>query len=349
MGNHLKVFHDHHHSSLTRSLTMLFEDRLGMEAYTPIGMEWFGAGYWAINDLVDTAKQYLDLGSQPLDGTPPLTTSASDSGGVYNIFDPGNASTHKGIRFDAFCDMKFDYVIASIPAHIIPFQRLIAKYQPQAKLIVQVGNNWHLQLLAGHDILASVKSVYGPHNTNVCYYGQEFDTNIFAPPESETYPLRVSSYVNCLPEWPVGWTDFLRMESQLNVPMFSYGGQCRDGNMNGPHELADSMRKDAMVFHVKDYGDGWGHVAHNALACGRPLIHRGRFTKETLVGNLLNENNSFDLDEGYWKDSVDRIGRVLGEPDVLGLMSHHARKAFTDNVDFEADAKRVGEWLETLT
>lgn len=328
---------------------MLFEGRLGGELYSPIGMEWYTNGYWDIHPSVDTAKQYLELESQPLDGTPSLTqTSASDGDGVYHIFDPGNLTSHKGIRFDAFKETKFDFVVASIPAHIPLYMALIKKYQPHAKLIVQVGNHWPLELLAGHNILASVKSVYGPHMTNVCHYRQEFDTNIFCRPDDEAYPRRVSSYANCLMELPVGWTDFLRMESRLDVPMFSFGGQCRDGNMTGPQELAASMQKDAMVLHVKDHGDGFGHVVHNALACGRPIIHRGRFTKGTLVGDLLNENNSFDLDDGYWGDLVSQVNHVLGDKYALESMSHHAYKAFKETVDFGDDARRVGEWVATL-
>jgi hypothetical protein len=345
----MKVLTDFHHGSLLRSLVMLFEGRLGAELYRPIGMEWYGAGYWAINNSVDTARQYLEIDNQPLDRTPPLNQlSAEGDGGVYRIYDPGNTTTHKGIRFDAFKETKFDYIIASIPDHIPLYADLVKRFQPQAKLIVQVGNNWDLGLLAGHNILASVKSVYGPHNINVCYYRQEFDTNIFCHGDVEPYPRRVSSYVNCLSEWPVGWTDFLRMEEGLDVPMLSFGGQCRDGNMNGPRELADSMRKDAMVFHVKDYGDGYGHVVHNAMACGRPIIYRSRFTDGTLVGDLLNERNSFDLDEGYWKDSMFVINRTLGDTAGLSLMSFHARAAFDENVDFADDARRVGEWLASL-
>lgn len=347
------VFADHHHSSLTRSLVMLFQDRLGAEIFRPIGMSWFTNGYWAINNLEDTARQFLDPDCQAVaDGTPPLNVqSAAVSGGVYNIYDPGNVTTHKAVTFDAFKDMKFDYVIASIPEHILPFQRLIAKYQPQAKLVIQVGNNWHLELLAGHNILASVKSVYGPHNTNVCYYRQEFDTNIFCPPDEPPEKPRISSYINVLQEWPVGFGDFNYLESQLRehgIEMKSFGGQCRDGNFAGPHALAESMKQDSMIFHVKDYGDGFGHIAHNALACGVPLIVRGRFTRGTLIADLLNDSFCIDLDLYTAREGVDEILSVFDDSYALASLREQARNAFVKNVDFAADAKRVGEWLRTL-
>ena len=315
---------------------MLFEGRLGHTLYRPAGMRWFHEGFWKINDQIDTAQQFL-AEAPPKDGTRT----------IHN-------TDHRTITYDEFLDTDFGLIIASVPQHIQPFEKLARmKHCPFA---MQVGNNWDLGLLAGHNILASVKSVYGPHMTNVCYYRQEFDTNIFCRPDEEPSELRVSSYVNCLSEWPVGWTDFLRMEKDVtekwngygDVTFRSFGGQCRDGNMNGPHELAGSMQKDTMVFHVKDYGDGYGHVVHNALACGRPIIYRGRFTKGTMIGDLLNENNSFDLDEGYWEDNVANIIHALGDSYALKSMSEQAYKSFKANVDFADDARRVGEWLQTL-
>jgi hypothetical protein len=57
----MRVLADFHHGSLLRSLVMLFEDRLGMELYRPIGLQWLHRGYWAISNLKGTAKQFLDL------------------------------------------------------------------------------------------------------------------------------------------------------------------------------------------------------------------------------------------------------------------------------------------------
>ena len=65
-----RVLCDFHHSSLLRSLVLLFEERLDMALYRPIGMDWFDEGFWAINNQRDTAEQFLKPESQALDGTP---------------------------------------------------------------------------------------------------------------------------------------------------------------------------------------------------------------------------------------------------------------------------------------
>ena len=121
------------------------------------------------------------------------------------------------------------------------------------------------------NVLGSVK----PGNiqdANVIYYHQEFDTEVFKLKEHKV-SNNISSYINLLQELPIGWKDFIYLESQLKELSFkSYGGQCRDGNMNGVNELADSMHNDDFVFHVKDHGDGYGHIIYNAYACGKPTI-----------------------------------------------------------------------------
>ncbi len=77
----MRVLADYHHGSLLRSLVMLFEGRLGMELYRPIGLEWFHEGYWAVSELKRTAREFLE----------PRAGDRSPSVNVTMAVDPGRS------------------------------------------------------------------------------------------------------------------------------------------------------------------------------------------------------------------------------------------------------------------
>lgn len=346
-----RVFCDFHHSSLLRSLVLLFEDRLGMELYRPIGMDWFHEGYWAINNLEDTARQFLDPGSQPTDNTPALNELRGiDGQEVVMCYDPGMKTLHKACTLDYFKNNKFDYVIASIPAHIPLFERLIAEYQSGAKLIVQMGNNWALDLDESHNVLASTAPQL-LSRANMMYYHQEFDLTIF---KDTPVPAarKVYSFVNVIKNYPQAWRDYSelkRMMERLGWEFRSFGGQCDDGNMTGPEQLASKMREAAFIFHVKPGGDGFGHIIHNAYAVGRPVITRSSHYRGQLAEQLLVPGTFIDLDR-YGRPEVKNIlTRLMFDPDALEQMGRRAAQRFDEVVNYELEAQEIQAWLTTLS
>ncbi len=345
----MRVLADFHHTSLLRSLVLLFEGRLGMELYRPIGMEWFDEGYWAINNQRDTAQQFLALESQPVDNTPPLNRAEwSRADGTYDILDPGAKTSHRACTLAYFQQNRFDFVIASIPEHVPLFKELIAKYQPRAKLIVQMGNNWELQEYAGENVLASIAPQLG--FGGAMFYHQEFDLQVF---HDTPVPAarKVYSFANVIQSLGIGWTDYTelkRLMERLGWEFRSYGGQCPDGNMNGAEQTASKMREAAFIFHVKPGGDGFGHVIHNAYAVGRPLITRPSHYRGQLAEQLLVPGTFIDLDR-YGRGEVKNIlTRLMFDPDGLEAMGRRAAQRFDEVVDYEAEAKEVESWLATL-
>lgn len=349
----VRVLTDFHHSSLLRATNMLFGDRLGMEVYRPIGMEWFEEGYWAINDQEGTARQFLEFEAQPMDNTSNLNDGRKRQvDGLYSILDPGNSSTHRACTLDFFKNNQFDYVIASIPAHVPLFVALIALYQPNAKLIVQIGNEWPQELFAGHNVLASVKPrIFADSRTNAHFYHQEFDTDIFHHSPVPT-DRKIYSFINILQNMPLAWSDFTGLEMVLkakkNFNFGSFGGQCRDGNMNGPQELADKMREAMFIFHVKEGGDGFGHILYNAYAVGRPVIVRSSFYKHRLGEELLIPGTFLDLDKYNLPQAVDKIIELVDNPDLLQVMGQAATNRFHQVVDYDKEAKEIAAWLNQL-
>ncbi|MEK6881264.1 MAG: hypothetical protein AABY22_16705, partial [Nanoarchaeota archaeon] len=142
----MKVFTDFHHGDLYYSFQLLFEKRLGWELYRPIGTDWQSEGFWKIadpyGDNSDTIMQFLGIspGWKPKDQTPPLNDVSYKEGDVYQLFEYPHGTRHKAITLETFKEMDIDIVIASIPAHFAPFQRLIDLYKPKAKLICHFGN-----------------------------------------------------------------------------------------------------------------------------------------------------------------------------------------------------------------
>jgi hypothetical protein len=349
-----RVLTDFHHSSLLTATNMLFGDRLGMEVYRPIGMEWFEEGFWAINDQRDTAKQYLELDSQPLDNTPPLNKASEallhspvKNSLTYKVREPGDSGHHRAATLDFFKQNRFDYVIASIPAHVPIFERLIAKHAPGAKLIIQVGNNWGIDQYHGKNVLASI-APRPAQGVNIHFYHQEFDLDIFKPKLAKP-TKKIHSFVNILQGTGQGWTDFTAVEQQLPDYSFkSYGGQCRDGNMNGPYELARSMHEAQFVFHSKPGGDGFGHIIHNAYAVGRPVIVRPSQYRGHLPEYLLVPGTYLDLDKHTPEEIGYLIQRSTLYPDILEKMGTKAAERFGEVVDYYSEAQEVAKWLSSL-
>ena len=343
----MNVFVDFHHNSLLRSFVLLFENRFNWNVYRPIGMEWYHEGYWAINNLHDTAKQFLDIETTIIaDKTPALNIVSSFDQYVYEVYDPGHLTTHKAISLNTFKEIKFDYVIASIPQHVDLFANLIKKYQPNAKLIIHLGNNW-IEPPSGSNVLASIKD-QGWTGSNIIYYHQEFDTELFKPIDEFQF-RKISSYVNVLKEKDL--SDFLNIESCLasnGIVLKNYGGQNRDGSLNGAEAVAESVQRNDFVFHVKHTGDGYGHVLYNAYACGKPTIIRSSYYKNCLGEELFNHKNCIDLDKIDFNDAANEIINIINDVDQLKTMSVNAHKSFTDAVDFQQDAEKIKKWLANL-
>jgi hypothetical protein len=349
MGVRPKVFCDFHHSSLLRSLVLLFEGRLGTDVYRPIGMEWFDEGYWAINNLRDTAEQFLKVDSQPVDRTPPLNWAEPMVDGVYWVADPGAQTHHRACTLDFFKQQRFDYIIASIPAHVPIFEALRQKYQPQAKLIVQMGNNWDIDQYAGYNVLASIAPTLAP-GVNAHFYHQEFDLRVFN--DTPVQPVRrVYSFLNVIEKSGIGWNDYSELKRQLERQGWefrAYGGQCPDGGISGAEQVAKRMREAAFIFHVKPGGDGFGHVIHNAYAVGRPVITRPSHYRGQLAERLLVPGTFIDLDR-YGRPGVKNIlTRLMHDPEGLEAMGRRAAERFDEVVNFEREAEEIRAWLIAL-
>lgn len=325
----MRVFSDRHHAGLTQSLRLLFEKRLGYELYFQKGLEWYHEGYWNIYPHPDTAKQYLE---RELEGV-------------------------NGITLEEFKNTNFDILIASIPQHIEPFKKLISLYQPQAKLIYQVGNAWNIPNNSVGNVMASAIIPNIPVQINFVQYHQEFDLDTFyySPPDLKS--KKIYSFINCLNAVDIykkDWELFLELERLMPDWEFkSFGGQCRDGAINDNKILADKMREAIFIFHCKSEGDGYGHVIHNAAAVGRSLITRYSDYKNKLAEPLINNITSMQVDNKTPQQITEEIQKTYDNetPMVhphLESVSQAIFTQFNNTVNFDAEEQKIRTFLDNL-
>jgi hypothetical protein len=345
----MNIFCDFHHSSLYSSFLYTLERRLGHSVYRPIGEEWFEKGYWKINRQADTIVQYLGTyGYYPTDGTPPLNNVNYVQDGIYYSTDPNTGQIHKAIRFDKFKEMKFDIIIATLPQHLEPFFDLQKKYQKDASVVLQMGNNWALDFKRVSNLLASTMPFEVPKECHSLFYSQEFDTSVFHPKEPKELANgerpEIHNYMNVLHNYPEAETLFLELEKLMPEYTFKmYGSQNRDGCLSGVQTLADSMRKARWIFHVKPGGDGYGHVVHNAFAVGTPLITKKTFYEGQNAGRMMDDRVGI-LTDGL---SAKEIAAIIRSREELNAqMSENTAARFRDVVNFEQDAKNIQKFLE---
>lgn len=323
----LKIFADYHNQALVRSLQLLFEKRLGHQVYFPTGIEWYDEGYWNIGDVYgDTAR---NTALQFLAQLPP-----HDGTGVVEV--------PNGITFKEFCETKFDVIIASYYPHIDTYERLRKKYQPNAKLVAQYGNNWsfHPDI---KNLLSSTSPFQVPNKVRTCWYHQEFDETIFNPGYSHR-SQNIISFVHALPVndlFKKDWEDWQYLEKKNPMWRFlSYGASCRNGCLS-EERVAREMKTSQWMLHLKAGGDGYGHSIFKAAACGLPIIFRSSQYKGKMAEKLLvHFETGIDLD----RTGLDGDLNLDYSPE----MGENIRKKFKEYVDFENEARKVQEFLEDL-
>lgn len=351
----MNVFTDFHHAGLLNSLIMLFEGRLGGNVYRPIGMDWYEEGFWAINDHPDTARQYLstDQEYRPKDGSPPLNllqeapNARMDKAEIYYCRDIDSDQVNKAITLDTFRSIPIDIVIASIPAHVEPFKRLIRQYKPDAKLIFQIGNAWAVEAEGALNVMASAIVPFVPAHINFIQYHQEFDLRIFhkAPPNNQNI---ITSLINVHHDMP-DYLSFLELEKAMPDFKFqSYGGQGRDGSMGGSRKVAEAIQEARFIWHVKAGGDGYGHILFNVPAMARPLIVKKSYYNGKLGEKLLIDGETcIDIDGLSNSEIITKI-QHYNEPERYEEMCRNAYRNFKENVNFNDEFNRIYDFLMVL-
>lgn len=353
----LKVFSDLHHAALFESLRILFEDRMGAELYRPIGLEWFHQNYWAVYTgpgKEATAGQYLGLDqatNRPTDIRGKLLDDAQCANlhytiddGIYYTKDIVVDKTNRAITLDKFKSIRFDIIIASIPAHIPMFLKLRNEFQPQAKLIFQVGNSWHYDSRISN-LLSSTAPYIVPANINAVFYHQEFDLNTYRYADPTTCK-NVYSFIHYMR----GKDTMNRLANQLPEWNFKSFGAGMEDSICKSADIADKMREAGFIFHFKPEGDGFGHSLHGAYAVGRPAIYCGSHYNEKLAGQLMEHNiTGIDMEKvGSTELLVQKLKHYEENPNEHLELCHRVRDRFKNIVNFDKEFVKISNFINNL-
>ena len=354
----MKIFLDNHHEELTESLRILFEDRMGWEVYRPIGLEWYHEGYWHIYPALATAEQYLGLHvgkalQQKWQEDPssiehhrhfnPNVLENSD--GIYDI---GSVvypnKRYLGITLERFKSTPFDVILSSIPSHARVFNELIQLYQPQAKHIFQVGNNWTYDFPV-KNILSSSKLAFDSLSTDkhAIFYHQEFSLQTFSFVDSFN-PTSIYNMLHYMKD-----TDkFFEVEKRLPGWLCKCHGAGNREKSRGPSilDVANCFREMGFLWHVKREGDGYGYNVFHAAARGRPIITRCKhYQGMTAAPLLVHGETCLDLDQCNIVETVQKLQEMAGN---YSFHSQAIHDKFKQQVDFDEEAKQIKNFLENL-
>ena len=333
----MKIFCDYHHAGLYHAIHKLFVERLGFELYRPIGLNWAETGIWQYSDMLAVQRQYLDMDGCNL-----------DPAGYYTTFENSEMIPHRLVTMDQFNGMDWDVILGTVSQHELPFAYLQKKFKPKAKFVRLAGNSgepfdWSLT----RNLIDTTGLYPAPPTTNRVVIHQEFDRELFRyePPQNHDY---IKTYVNCFDESP-HYQEYLQYRAALSSYRWKmHGHKGTDGFVCPVSKLAESMREASFIFHIKSHGEGYGHIIHNAFACGRPPLIMKKYYEGKMAEPLIEDNvTAICLDNYTVAQNAERI-KAASDPEVHQMLCENAVKRFDELVSFEADAEKVRLFLERL-
>lgn len=330
------ILADRHQADLFYAIQRLFEDRLGLPVYTPVGHEWWDEGYWQFGAVFGDdrlARQYLNIDARWREIEP----------GIWLTFDPCHPERPLyGITLARAKWWDWQAVLATVQENQPGFARFA--HERGAQYLYQVGNtrqqvDWSLDpicLNSTADVALTGRGVR---------IGQEFDhltTYRYRPPVALN---RAASFVNLLPQIPDAWATYEDLRVRLPGWDFrSFGHGCPDGSLTPVANIAEQMARAAWAIQEKVTGDGFGHVIHAWAAVGRPLVGHARYYRGQRAEVFWQDlDTCIDLDR-HSADEAALIMRTMS-PERHEEMCRAIRRTLERSVDWEADAQAVAGLL----
>jgi len=333
---------DYHHSCLAESLQILFHDRLGFEVYRPIGMAYFDSEIWTHEKAVHgdkIARQYLDFWA-----------GDKDCGDHWERADHSHIGrTMKMLTLDQARQMRPEIVLCSLVHNEPGYRRLATELG--AKFGIQVGNILTPNNFAVADFALMSATFTTPPSCPHVLYHQEFDLSEFRfeyPPSDRTLAgCWVHSFY---------WTQWQKPYIALAQAVPELRWECyghKDANpywrasLSPCSEVARSMRSARVAFHAKTWGDGYGHVIHTIIACGKPVIATASYYQSQLAGPLLQDGvNCIDIQRHSLDEVIAYTQRLAVDDEFHRQQSEASYRLFCKNVNFDEDAEKVKQLLE---
>jgi len=336
------ILADFHHHDLYEAHQLVFVDRFGWDLCRPIGMEWFEERYWSfgqeiLGDLL--ARQYLAIWSND-----------TDCGDHWERQDPNHPGRHyKMVTLEQARARHWDFVLSSVSENDDGLHRFAREVG--ARWITYIGNQgqlirWDLNPLA----IVSAR-IELPHPERAAVVHQEFSLRDFRY-ERPVRRSRVGSFVPCFPTTPP-YATFL--ELARSMPDFDwrvhgpYGDappdEFRAGIIETTPGVAAAMRGIGFIWHTK-LADGFGHVIHNAFACGRPVVgSMTPYVGKTAEPLWIDGVTCIDIDRRSQDEVRQLMREIRDDPERHLRMCEAAAARFREMVDFDGDAEKIRELL----
>jgi len=346
------------HSDLWHSFHCLFEKRLGHDIYFPDGEEWVTRGYarpYPIKDLDPSVSV------EEIDGERHYHVEMEDNGqGKFIV---------RGISFSKFLEMDFDVVMTSTYYQEEMFYRLVKECAPNAKFVRQIANiheksegycknlllgaAYHPRDYGGKPAEKAFKDLGMRH---FIYYPEQYEGYKFTEPTAHKKVINLARGV--AGEDANAWNKISAQLAPLGFTFEMYGNEPLFGKSSSfvssgvlHKRLPQTIKNAGFIWYTKPDGGG-GYTVRQALACGRPVILRKRYSSiHTIVECELFEHgvNCIDLDLIGKGNSYDlSLFREWSEPQKHQQICRQVADRFIKDTRFDTDAKEIERWIEGL-
>lgn len=353
----MNILCDFHHADLWWSNHLIFERALGHTLFRPRGMEWFEKGYYH-QRARDVAKQFLvdsmftlsDAEKYPnFRAKLPTGDRIGLRASMDTIVGCKDYPFIRTLSFEEFADAKIDAIMVTLGDNQEPWLRLKKDFKPDAKLFREEGNvnGWAALHPEYQNVMTSDFPTYKRIAVkNKLHYHQRFDTErifTYRPPKNFD---RVTCFMPGFRGTP-HLVEFAERHDFGGLEFVDYGHHSKRGFLSTKEQYTGEMARTAFVWHVKPGGDGFGHVIHNSLALGRPVITFARDYIESIAWPLLLDRKTCIL---IGDDPVENSAKIraLSSPDIISSMCAAAHARFKAIVDYKWEEDQIRLFLERL-
>tara|TARA_S200002703_G_scaffold84354_1_gene72745 strand:+ start:3517 stop:4515 length:999 start_codon:yes stop_codon:yes gene_type:complete len=332
----MKILIDNHHGALLKSFHYLFNIRFNADVYIPYGFEW-----------LDVDKLYSNYPQRDTAGQM-LVSWANDI---------ENSKQFYKLTLDEFIDADIDVIVCSLLENYNIFKQIISHYNKRCKLVLHIGNNISPQIieqLGVENLLSSSWPSYLYSNVkNKVFCRQEFSLEKFIP-KPDCNIKSVANYKHILNDIELSY--FSKLELEMKSWNFKcYGAGNRDGIID-QHEsvMSESLRNFGFIYHYKRIDEGFGHVIHNAFACGKPVITSHKHMCVNIDGKYIGNTATllFEPDVTILDISIDDISTIKYKLEKMSVeypeVSRKVYDKFRDVVNFDTEFLHVKSFFERI-
>lgn len=330
----MNVLVDYHHSSLLKSIYILFKERFGFNLEIPTGWDWYyqGSLYSSYSEKVGSS----------------FVNPIVNSGYIKNYL-----PELKTASLEKFKSNYYDIVVCTLLENYISWKAMITQYDLKCKLIFQIGNNIPLwaQPYSFENILSSSWPCFLKADCkNKVFYHQEFDTTKF----TQNLNCNKKSIAN-MQHYMQRLDLFNTLEKEMNdYKFYAHGSGNRDGSMSVADDVISGFVKNiGFMFHCKQVDEGYGHNIHNAFACGKPVITDSSYMRvnwDGYIGNtasLMFEDGKTIIDV-YNKNEKEIVNMIKQMTDNYEEVSNYTFKKFKEVCNFDKEFIEIKKFVENL-